>query len=143
MIVVDASVAVKWFLNEQDSSQALALFHQSYKLIAPELIRIEVMAAITKRVRMAELAAEDATKQMERWRSTLSKRALFLVNDDQQYQQAAALSLQERHNFYDCVYLVLAKKLGILLVTADERLANLAQKLGIQSLDWRSAHPLP
>jgi len=46
MIVVDASVAMKWFLNDQDSSQALGLFHQSYKLVAPELIRIEVLAAI-------------------------------------------------------------------------------------------------
>jgi len=45
MIVVDASVAMKWFLNDQDS-QALGLFHQSYKLVAPELIRIEVLAAI-------------------------------------------------------------------------------------------------
>jgi len=41
MIVVDASVAMKWFLNDQDSSGA-GLFHQSYKLVAPELIRIEV-----------------------------------------------------------------------------------------------------
>ncbi|MEH1844079.1 MAG: type II toxin-antitoxin system VapC family toxin [Nostoc sp.] len=143
MIVVDASIAVKWFLNEPGSREALALFHQPYKLIAPALIRMEVLAAIAKRVRMAELAAEDATKQMERWHSTLAKRALFLVDDDQQYQQAAALSLQERHNFYDCVYLYLAKNLGVPLVTADQRLADLAKKLGIQSLDWRSAHPLP
>lgn len=138
MLVVDASVAVKWFLNEQDSSQALGLFHQSYKLVAPELIRIEVLAAIAKRVRMGQLAIDDAAEQMERWRSTLLKRAVFIVDGNQQYQEEAALSLQERHNFYDCVYLVLAKKLRVPLVTADQRLAELAQNLGIETFNWRS-----
>ncbi|MEH2415276.1 hypothetical protein [Nostoc sp.] len=38
------------FLNQPDSREALALFHQPYKLIAPALIRIEVLAAIAKRV---------------------------------------------------------------------------------------------
>jgi len=60
MIVVDASVAMKWFLNDQDSSQALGLFHQSYKLVAPELIRIEVLAAIDLAQNMASTRSSAA-----------------------------------------------------------------------------------
>jgi hypothetical protein len=48
MIVVDASIAVKRFL----------LGHE--KLVAPTLIRIEVAAAITRKVRLGEPKVEDA-----------------------------------------------------------------------------------
>jgi predicted nucleic acid-binding protein len=137
MIVVDASVAVKWFLNEQNSRQALGLFQQPYKLVAPPLIRLEVLAAIAKRVRMGQLAAQDAADQMERWRSTLLDRAVFVVDADDQYHEEAALSLQERHSIYDCVYLVLAKRLRVPLATADERLTELAQAIGIETFNWR------
>jgi len=55
---------------------------------------------------MGQLAAQDAADQMERWRSTLLDRAVFVVDADDQYHEEAALSLQERHSIYDCVYLV-------------------------------------
>jgi predicted nucleic acid-binding protein len=48
MIVVDASVAAKWFLPEKGSSAALALQEGPSQLAAPDLIRMEVAAAITK-----------------------------------------------------------------------------------------------
>ncbi len=137
MLVVDASIAVKWFLNEPDSRQALSLFGQPYKLVAPPLIRIEVLAAIAKRARMGQIGAEDAAGQMERWRSTLLNRAVFIVDGNDQYQDEAALSLQERHSLYDCVYLVLAKKLRVPLVTADQRLGELAQALAIEIFNWQ------
>jgi predicted nucleic acid-binding protein len=129
---------VKWFLHEADSRQALGLFKQPYKLVAPPLIRMEVLAAIARRVRMGHLTVEDAGAQMERWRSTLWGRAVFIVDGDDQYREEAALSLQERHSIHDCVYLVLAKKLCVPLVTADQQLAALAQALGIKTFDWRS-----
>jgi hypothetical protein len=137
MLVVDASVAVKWFLNEPDSRQALGLFGQPYKLVAPPLIRVEVLAAIAKRVRMGQISIEDAAGQMDRWRSTLLNRAVFVVDSDEQYQEETALSLQERHSLYDCIYLVLAKKLCVPLVTADQRLGELAQSLGVETFNWR------
>ncbi|NJL51216.1 MAG: type II toxin-antitoxin system VapC family toxin [Hydrococcus sp. SU_1_0] len=46
--MVDASVAVKWLLNEEDSERACGLFEQPYRLIAPDLIRLEVLAAISR-----------------------------------------------------------------------------------------------
>lgn len=74
---------------------------------------------------------------MERWRSTLLNRAVFIVDGNDQYQEEAALSLQERHSLYDCVYLVLAKKLRAPFATANQRLRELAQTLGIETFNWR------
>jgi predicted nucleic acid-binding protein len=45
LIVVDASVAAKWFLPEADSEAAGRLLTGRRKLLAPDLIRIEVAAA--------------------------------------------------------------------------------------------------
>ncbi|MFP5404778.1 MAG: type II toxin-antitoxin system VapC family toxin [Gammaproteobacteria bacterium] len=65
MIVIDASVATKWFLPEADSEQAAALLQIGEKLFAPELIRIEVASAITRRARLGELPPEHASAACE------------------------------------------------------------------------------
>ena len=41
-IVIDASVAVKWFLPEQDSDAARAILHFGHDLLAPDLLYAEV-----------------------------------------------------------------------------------------------------
>ena len=51
MIVIDASVAAKWFLPEIGSDEAVKLQEGTAELIGPELIRMEVAGAITRRVR--------------------------------------------------------------------------------------------
>jgi len=51
MIVVDASVAVKWLLPEPGSEQAAKLLIGTRKLVA---------AAVTRRARLGDLPAEDA-----------------------------------------------------------------------------------
>jgi predicted nucleic acid-binding protein len=38
MIVVDASVAVKWFLNESQSKEAIDLLTMEEKLVGPILV---------------------------------------------------------------------------------------------------------
>ncbi|MBW4473973.1 MAG: type II toxin-antitoxin system VapC family toxin [Stenomitos rutilans HA7619-LM2] len=138
ILVIDASVAVKWLLNEEDSAPALALFRLPCKLIAPALIRVEVLATIAKVARRNQLSIADATRQIQRWHSTLSRRALFTVEGDKDYQDEVELSLAQRHSLYDCVYLALARKLGVPLATADKRLADIAHELGIEAFDWRS-----
>ena len=43
MLVVDCSVAVKWFLEEPGDREALALLRAGERLIAPELIIAELI----------------------------------------------------------------------------------------------------
>ena len=42
MLVLDASVAVKWFVEEPGTAAALALLAEDESLIAPELVIAEV-----------------------------------------------------------------------------------------------------
>lgn len=137
MLVVDASVAVKWLLNEEDSEQASALFEQPYRLIAPDLIRIEVLAAITKNVRKNILSVEDADRYATRWRSLIARKAFFILETDPEYSEATALALQVKHSIYDCLYLAVARQFRIPLVTADKRLETIAGELSIECFAWR------
>ena len=50
MLVVDCSVAVKWFLEEPGDREALALLRTGERLIAPELIVAELVNVLWKRV---------------------------------------------------------------------------------------------
>ncbi|HVG07663.1 MAG TPA: type II toxin-antitoxin system VapC family toxin, partial [Thermoanaerobaculia bacterium] len=59
-IVVDASVAIKWFLPEQHSLQALRLLEGGRELVAPDLIWAEIGNVLWKRWRQGELADENA-----------------------------------------------------------------------------------
>lgn len=59
-IVVDASVALKWFLPEPDSAKAEELLGSHDILVAPTLIVSEVCNAVWKRLRRGETTAQHA-----------------------------------------------------------------------------------
>ena len=60
MIVVDASLAVKWFLTEAGSDAASAvLAMRARSLAAPDLIIVEVAAALVRRANMDKREADE------------------------------------------------------------------------------------
>lgn len=60
MLVVDASVAVKWFLVEPGDREALALLDAAESLVAPELIVAEVVNVVWKRLMAGTIEASQA-----------------------------------------------------------------------------------
>ena len=72
MIVLDASVAAKAYVEEVGSDEATAVLACEEKLLAPELIRVEVAAALCRRVRRGELEAEERAR-CEHWLGRLQK----------------------------------------------------------------------
>ena len=61
-VVVDASVAVKWFIPEALSSEARGLLAPEYELLAPDLLWVELGNALWKKHRRRELDAETAPR---------------------------------------------------------------------------------
>ena len=72
-MIIDASIAAKWFLKEEDSSQADILLKKSLPLRAPALIRTEVSSAIAKAVRFYSLSDASATALNDLWHQRLQK----------------------------------------------------------------------
>ena len=124
-LVVDASVATKWHLTDEDhAEQALDVLERFARgeltLVAPEQIRYEVPSAIT--------AATLGTRP--RLPIDLARLAIekFLALGIQTYRRGelilAAYPLVHQHQiaFYDALYLALAQQLALPFVLADRRL---------------------
>lgn len=116
-LVIDASVAVKWVVEEPGTSEALALRRKA-RLIAPELLIAECANILWKKARRKELTAEEA-----RIAARLLQAAEFeLLPTRALLEKATRLAMDLDHPASDCLYLALAVDQNCPLVTADERL---------------------
>jgi predicted nucleic acid-binding protein len=117
-IVVDASVALKWYLNEDDSEQALALLAADERLIAPDLVVAELCNGAWRLIRHGELRSEQlaiiARGAPDAFAALHSSASLAV--------RAAAIALELDHPVYDCFYLALSEAEDTPLVSADRRL---------------------
>jgi predicted nucleic acid-binding protein len=118
MLIVDASVAVKWMLDEAGDLEARAIIERRVPLIAPELIVAEVTNVAWKRhvkgdisLRQARLIAVEVPRVFAQ---------LFALRPLR--SRALAIALELRHVVYDCFYLALAEQRDATIVTADRRL---------------------
>lgn len=118
-IVVDASVAVKWFVPEQGEKAAQQLLTGREPLFAPALIRIEVAGAILRYFREGRLQEAQAHMILGAWENLLANGILRQIDNADLFHEAVAFSFICRHALADCFYLAAAKSLDAPVVTAD------------------------
>ena len=113
-IVIDASVALKWVVEEDGTPQALAVRRQA-KLLAPELFIAECANILWKKVRRNELTAQEAKLAA----GLLQGADVELVPMRGLLVPATRLAIELDHPAYDCLYLALAIGNDCPFVTAD------------------------
>ncbi len=101
MIVLDASVAAKAYLEEIGSDEAIAVLASEEKLLAPELISVEVCAALCQRVRCGELEAGQARVRCDHWLGRLQKGLFALTSDRDLLPDAVRLATELKHAVQD------------------------------------------
>ncbi|MCA1748185.1 MAG: type II toxin-antitoxin system VapC family toxin [Parasphingopyxis sp.] len=116
MILIDASVALKWYLPEADSDAAIALTDQ--ELCAPSLILAEVANGLWRGERLGHLQPDSVRNGL----TTLSEIFSELTPLDLLLARASEIGRDLDHPVYDCIYLADAERRGVELVTADKRL---------------------
>ncbi len=119
-LVVDASVAVKWFVEEEHSTDADQLLEGGHELHAPRLLALEVGNALWRKARMGELERSRAGTLA----AAISDIPVRWVEDEEYCPEAVRLALALDRPVYDCLYLALAHRIRATLVTADARFAN-------------------
>jgi predicted nucleic acid-binding protein len=119
MIVVDASVAVKWFIPEAGEEAAAKLLGGKKRLIAPALIRLEVAGAIIRRYREGHLSEKKAREGTQAWEAMLEHRVVRLIPDADVFEDAVQMAFMAKHTLADCLYLATAKRLSASVITAD------------------------
>ena len=135
-LVVDASVAVKWVVREAGNDAARALFDRPDPLIAPDWLLIEAASTFWKKVKASELLEIHAERHLGELPDYFSR----LYPSHELAIDALKLSFRLKHPTYDCLYLALALRESVPLVTADRKFWNAANraKLGqhVQLLEW-------
>jgi predicted nucleic acid-binding protein len=115
-LVVDASIAVKWVVEEDGTSAALAL-RQKAKLIAPDLLVAECAKILWKKVQRKELP-----KDLAILAARLLQGAEIELRPTRAFLEAAVrIAVELDHPAYDCFYLAVAIENDCQFVTADER----------------------
>ena len=131
VVVIDASVAVKWFAPEIFTEQALAVPKLYSQLIAPDLIVPEVSSALLKKVRRREMEATQVHPAIEILTDRILTRPT-LGMEHQAFDRADAYGC----SLYDAIYAGMAIEEGCQLVTADERLYNALRGAYPETILW-------
>ena len=123
--VIDASVAAKWLVDEKDSEAAYRYLIED--LIAPPLLRSECANAVIKRLRLGQLDRLAA-------RLILQEIAMLPIRfEPVDEAETWSLAVELAHPVNDCAYLVLAKRRGLQVVTADKGLLTAAARGGLEA----------
>lgn len=117
-IVVDASVAVKWLVNEEDVDGALLLLEGAEDIRAPQIIFGEVANALWKKIRRREITIQTGQEALGFLSGYIA--SAFAIDD--LLSAALEMACTFDHPVYDCLYVEGARRLDLPLVTADERL---------------------
>jgi len=117
-LVLDASVALKWYVPEEHAEIAESILRSGEQLIAPQLVVAEVANASWKLVRRGELDPS----QHHRIAAAIARPFDLLAPLTALLPRAAAIALELDHPIYDCFYLALSEARTAPLITDDRRL---------------------
>ena len=131
--VIDASVAIKWVVDEPGTEQAVLL--RRHRLFAPDLLIAECANILWKKVRRSELSEAEAILAAR----LLQRADIQLEPMRRLLEPATQLALALDHPAYDCTYLALAEMLSCAMVTADERLYRKTLSIGFEPKALRLA----
>lgn len=132
--VVDASIAVKWYVEEADSEHAHSLLAGPYEFAAPSLLRAELASALWRNWRDGYVSGTQVTDAL----ASLEKAVGQWHETRKLLPMAVERAFVLRHHVYDCLYLALAEALRFKVITADRKLLAIAPSgLAVALRDWK------
>jgi predicted nucleic acid-binding protein len=133
-LVIDASVAIKWVIEEEGTPEALAL--RGRALAAPDLLVAECANSFWKKVRRRELSEREAVFAA----GLLARANIELMPMRPYFKAAVGIAVELDHPAYDCIYLALAEVEGVPFVTADDRLVRRVERKALARYAGRVLH---
>jgi predicted nucleic acid-binding protein len=127
-LVIDASVALKWLLDEPLSGRAAELvesaFSDAIRLVAPDLLLVEMAHVFWRKERRGELRGADVDAAVEQ----LTRLPVRTVPSRWLWEPALGCARDTGASVYDAMYVALADRLGVPLVTADAALVRVVNR---------------
>ena len=117
ILVIDASAALKAFVEEKGSDQARRLFAGESLLMAPAHALGEFAEVLVRKATKSELALGQVFEAIRILRKSIGFMAI-----DGLIEIAVQIAIEAEVSVYDALYIAMARVLGCSLVTADDRL---------------------
>jgi len=117
-LVVDTSVAIKWFVPEIHSAAAVRLLDPEFILCAPDLIGPELANTVWKKLRRGEISRGEADEIL----AAFDKLPIEVVPTKALLPAAFQVATALDRSVYDSLYIALAVAEECSLVTADRKL---------------------
>ncbi len=116
--IIDASVAIKWFVHEHDSSLALQILSEIQqnpsKYLVPELFFNEILSVLCRTMPSVQQVCEAL--------ECIEELGLERIgNGHDLLQLAAKFSKEYDLSAYDSIYVSMAKTVNGIWITADEK----------------------
>jgi predicted nucleic acid-binding protein len=131
-VVLDASVAIKIFLDEAGSAEARALVASGARFIAPALVLAEIANVLLTRLRRREVTSAFAAAALQRAATLFDE----LVRIESLTQRAFVIAADNQISAYDALYVALAEDRRWPLATADLRLAGRIAQSRLAIATW-------
>ena len=128
MAVYDASVVVALFIDHPWSGATRQILMQDQDARAPAFILVESANALWTNVRRQTISSDRAVLALR-----LMPWTIRLEPDASLIESALQIALRVDHPVYDCLYLALAERETLPLITADRKLASISQKRQVQT----------
>jgi len=119
-LIVDASVAVKWFIPEKGSIEAIKLLGGRHQFFAPDIIRPEVGNILWKLYTRRLLSGDEAFHIIGDFLSM----PIEICSSASLMMSAFEIAAACGRTVYDSLYLALAIEQNSVMITADQRFVN-------------------
>ena len=128
--VIDSSIAIKWFVEEHDSDEAVELLkrlnEKQVNVIVPDLILYEIANSLRWNSKFNQDDVEEALRDIAGFGFQILAQTSELINS------AIVIAYATKCTVYDAVFIALAKMYGCALVTADQKLTSLMGSLTLK-----------
>lgn len=124
-LVLDASAVVRIIEGAEQSALFQSAVLNADLVLAPELMLTEVANTLWRLQRAGQLPTDGLQQRLSR-----ATELVDVIEPDRHLQvEALALACHLDHPVYDCLYLALARREAAALLTADQRLQQLAVRV--------------
>ena len=141
MIYLDTSVLAPFYWTEALTEKVEALFVGEVELSISNLVEVELISSLSRRVRMGEIAQASAQAIVQRFREDIRQGLYRRVELNVEHFNQAQLWLGQFTTplrTLDALHLAIVQIKGMRLVTADVKLAESARFFGVAVQDLNS-----
>lgn len=121
--VIDASVAIKWFVLENLRVEALNFYREEDYIAAPGLLILEIANTVRKKFTRREITEAQVGIII----SGIQSSGIEILPSFDVREHTAEISFSLKHSAYDYFYIAVMEKIDFRVVTADQCLHTVVQ----------------